>query len=78
MKLRNHHQKLRDEQDDVPYELVYRVAKLKLIENKVQVDIVSETGVGPTEVRLLCEGKLQNGDWQTAIAQLIREGHDFG
>lgn len=60
--------------DDLPYETIYRIAKMRLIDNKQPAEIARKLKVPYGAVVKIIRTKKQHNQWVDAVANLVREG----
>jgi len=60
--------------DDIPYETIYRIAKLSIVEKQTPLYICTELKIRYDDVVRIIQAKKQHNLWLDAIAALGREG----
>jgi len=64
----------RDHRSDIPYEVVRRIAEMRLVDKMTPADITRSLNVPYSVVIGIIEARKQNSDWVDAIADLGRKG----
>lgn len=60
--------------DSIPYETIYRIARLSIVDKRTPLHICNELNVKYDDVLRIIEAKKQHNLWLDAIAALGREG----